>query len=527
MTPKNTPMMWATLTMAACLLSPVTVAAAPSAESIEQSIQTAMKEFQVPGMAISVVHQGTVYYSGGAGVTEIGGDRKVDEKTLFQIASVSKAFTAAALAILVDDGKLSWDAPVIDYLPEFRMYDAWVTREFSVRDLLTHRSGLQVGAGDLMLFPEANSTREEVIRALRYLKPVSSFRSKFDYDNLLYIVAGEVVARVSGLAFEEFVEQRLLLPLGMTACTATLGRVDPKAIKATPHVLIDDKLETTKSLESTLAAAAGGINCSAHSMSKWMSFILAKGRNTEGKQVISEAQVEQLLAPVTLLSPKPYFAEHAGTFMNAYALGWNVSTFYGQPMYSHSGGLWGMTSYLALLPKQGLGVFVTNNQMSPAPLAVVNQIFDEFLQEVSPDSGQDWISIISAVSAKRSQDADQVVADAASERASDSKTSLPLDAYVGTYRDPWYGDIQISKSDDGNLVFTSGRSAPLSGPMEHFQYDTFIARWMDRRLMADAYVSFSLTPDGQVEGIRMQAVSPATDFSFDFQDLDLKRVPAP
>jgi CubicO group peptidase (beta-lactamase class C family) len=476
-------------------------------------------------MAVSVVYDGAIYYSSGHGILEIDTDHPVDDRTLFQIASVSKAFTAATLAILVDDGELAWDDPVIDYLPEFRMYDPWVTREFQIVDLLTHRSGLPLGAGDLLMIPEAKSTREEIIRALRYLKPSSSFRSQYNYDNLLYIIAGEVVRTATGTSFEDFLEQRLLFPLGMRDCAAALDRTRRRAAKATPHVLVAGKLETTSSLATALSAAAGGVNCSARSMAIWMSFILNKGRNAEGEQVISEAQIDRLLAPVTLLTPRAYFTEHAGTFLSAYALGWNVSTFYGQPMYSHGGSLWGMTTYVALLPNQGLAVFASNNQMSPAPLAVVNDVLDQFLDGISPQSGQDWVSIIADVLADQKEEAKTAVAEAAASRAADSQPSLPLDDYVGTYRDPWYGEIHISKGDDGNLFLQSGRSAPLSGPLEHFQYDTFIARWTDRQLNADAYVSFTLSPEGEVDRIRMKAVSPATDFSFDFHDLDLVRLP--
>jgi CubicO group peptidase (beta-lactamase class C family) len=502
--------------------------AAPTKESIEHTIVRAMDEFGVPGMAVSVVHDGEVIYSAGHGILETGSgdtvEHAVDDNTLFQIASVSKAFTAAALAILVDDGKVGWDDPVIDYLPEFRMYDPWVTREFTIRDLLTHRSGLPIGAGDLLLIPEANSTRNDVIRAMRHLKPDTSFRSKFAYDNLLYIIAGEVVARVSGMSFEDFLEQRLLHPLGMRDCTATLARTASDAVKATPHVLTDGKLETTLSLESTLASAAGGINCSARSMALWMSFVLHEGITAGGDRLISAAQFRQLLSPVTLLPGSGYVAENTGSYLNAYALGWNVSTFYGQPMLSHGGGLWGMTTFIAVMPKQELAIFVSNNLMSPAPRAVVNDIIDQYLKDVSNDAGKDWIAIVAEASGARQSDAATAVAEAEAARDVDSKPSLPLDAYVGTYRDSWYGDIQISRSEDGKLRFESARSAPLSGPMEHFQFDTFIVRWPDRKLNADAYVSFSLDPIGKVERIRMKAVSPTTDFSFDFHDLDLERV---
>ena len=516
-----------TVAIAAVLAWPALLAAAPTKESIRTSVERTMTEFGVPGMGVSVVHDGKVIYSEGHGIRETNKKKKVDENTLFQIASVSKAFTAASLAILADEGKLDWDDPVIDFLPEFRMADPWVTREFTIRDLLTHRSGLPLGAGDLLLFPPGNTKREEIIRAMRFLKPSSSFRTDYAYDNLLYIIAGEVVARVSGVSFEEFLEQRLLFPIGMKDCRATLDRAAKNANKATPHVNFGGELETTPSLESPLASAAGGINCSARSMAKWAQFVLDKGVNGDGERLISEKQFAQLLKPVTLLSGGGYVTEHTGAFLNAYALGWGLSTFYGQPLLSHSGGLWGMTTFLVILPEQRVAVFVSNNLLSPAPRAIAFDILDQFLRDASPDAGKDWVAIVSEATKARLGSAADTVAEAAASRAADSKPSLPVDAYAGTYRDAWYGDITITQREDGSLYFQSKRSKALGGVLEHFQYDTFIARWDDRKLNADSYVSFTLSPEGSVERIRMKAVSPATDFSFDFHDLDLVRVEAP
>lgn len=517
------------LLLATAILLPGTLPAAagitpPAKQDIDQIIQRSMAEFGVPGMAVAVVNQGEVYYSEGHGILEMEKKARVDENTLFQIASVSKAFVSASLALLVDEGKLGWEDPVIDYLPEFRMYDAWVTREFTILDLLTHRSGLPLGAGDLLLFPEADSTREEVIHAFRYLKPASSFRASFDYDNLLYIVAGEVVAKVSGLSFEEFVEQRLFGPMGMSDCKATLNRVGSRAKKATPHVDFTGELEITTSRITDVSAAAGGINCSAEGMAQWMKLMLNDGKTDDGTQLISSAQMSQLVTPVTITSRGGQVDEHTGASLSAYALGWGVSTYYGEPLLSHGGGLWGMTSYIMLLPQQQLGVFISNNLMTSAPRAVGNEIIDRFLLEPGSENDPDWIAIVAAASKTRKEAGEKAVAEAEDARAVDSKPSLPLKALVGTYRDKWYGDIYIELDDQGQLAFRSGRAASLRGPLEHFQYDTFIARWVDRLLMADAYVSFVMSPEGSVEGIRMKAVSPNTDFSFDFHDLDLQRV---
>lgn len=501
-----------------------TAMAAPSEREIDRIVQRTMETFEVPGMAVSVVHDGQVHYSKGFGIVETGSDARVDEETLFQIASVSKAFTAAALAVLVDEGKLGWEDPVIDYIPEFRMHDPWVTREFTIRDLLTHRSGLPLGAGDLLIFPQGNATREEIIQAFRHLEPTSSFRSQFDYDNLLYIVAGEVVARVSGQSFEDFVEARLLQPLGMTDCVASAGRVAPGSVSATPHLLMDGEHEITAAGITDVSAPAGGVTCSARSMTRWMAMVLAEGKIADGEALVSEDQFAELTGPVTLLGTPGYMAEHAGSHLSAYALGWNVSTFYGQPMLAHGGGLWGMTTYIMILPEQGLALFASNNLMSAAPRAVLAEIADEFLADSEATENKDWIGIISELSQQRRDSASEVVAEAMAARDAESAPSLPLEAYTGTYRDPWYGDIHITLEEDGQLWFRSDRNEPLQGALEHFQYDTFIARWSDRRLMADAYVSFTLTPDGDIERIRMKAVSPATDFSYDFHHLDLRPV---
>ncbi len=259
-------------------------------------------------------------------------------------------------------------------------------------------------------------------------------------------------------------------------------------------------------------------------MARWMAFILAEGETADGEQLFSKEHFGELTKPVTLLPASGYLAEHAGTFLNAYALGWNVSTFYGEPMLSHGGGVWGVTTFIAVLPEQDLAVFASNNQMSVAPRAVVNDIVDAFLEE-SPWAGNDWVAILEGISGDRSAAAEKVVEEAWAARDADSTPSLPLDAYTGTYRDPWYGTVRISL-EDGRLHFRSDRNEPLQGPLEHFQYDTFIARWSDRRLHADAYVRFMLGLEGDVERIRMKAVSPATDFSYDFHDLDLEKVGA-
>lgn len=505
------------------LLASGAASSAPDTSTIDALVERAMATFETPAVTVSVVHDGELVYAKGHGVVEVGGEASVDADTLFHIGSVSKAFTAAALALLADEGKLSFDDRVIDHLPDFRMHDPYVTREFRIRDLLTHRSGLPLGAGDLLMFPQAESTREEILRALRHFEPTSSFRSQYDYDNSLYIVAGMVVEQVSGQSFEAFLEERLLFPLGMYDCAANPGREPEGAPKATPHVSVDGELETTPTgLLGNTAAPAGGIVCSARGMAKWMSFILDEGVTADGERLISEAQFAELFSPVTITRTPGYLTEHAGAELSAYALGWSVSTFHGQPLHSHGGGVLGMTTHLMLLPREGLGVFVSNNLMSAAPRPIAYDVAELHLDFDKADP--DWVGIVEDLMQQRRDSGAEVVATAMAERDAESTPSLPLEAYAGTYRDPWYGEIELRLEDDGRLWFHSPRSEPLTGPLEHFQHDTFIVRWEDRRLDADAYITFTLTPEGEVEGARMKAVSPNTDFSFDFHHLDLRRV---
>jgi CubicO group peptidase (beta-lactamase class C family) len=491
----------------------------PAPEEIDDLAARAMETFQTPGIAIGVVQGGELVYARGHGVREIGRPDPVDPDTLFQIASLTKAFTAAALGILVDEGKLDWDDPVIDYLPEFRMYDPWVTREFTIRDLLTHRSGLGLGAGDLLFWPQAKSTPEDIMRAMRHLQPETSFRTAYAYDNLLYAIAGELVGAVSGVAWADFVEGRIMQPLGMTQCRSLPDRVEGLPNRATPHAVVDGTLETTFFSGGGATAAAGAINCNVSGLARWAAMHLAGGALPDGTRLLSEETHDELWKPVTLRRVSDRAREHGRTHFDAYGLGWGLKDFYGNLHVSHGGALQGMTSHIALMPERDVAVIALCNQLSPAPAAVTSQILNAYVA----DTPEDWVEIIKSARAERSDRARKAVEEAFASRDADSTPSLPLESYVGTYRDPWYGDVFVEEGEYG-LVVRFSRSELLTGPLEHFQYDTFIARWLDRSLHGDAYVSFTIGADGKVEAIRMKALSPDTDFSFDFHHLDLRRV---
>ncbi|MEO6631120.1 MAG: serine hydrolase domain-containing protein, partial [Mucilaginibacter sp.] len=240
-------------------------------DSVDRLVERALKSFNVPGIAVAIVKDDKVVYAKGYGVRSLNTGKKVDENTLFGIASNSKAFTVAAIGILSDEGKLKLDDKVTDYIPEFKMYDPYVTAEFTIRDLLTHRSGLGLGAGDLMDFPDSTDfTMKDVIHNLRYLKPASSFRSKYDYDNQLYKVAGEVIARVSGMSWEEFIETRIMKPLDMNHSSAAYQRIKDYSNVVDAHSPVDGKVVVIPRYLSTTGNAAGGIYSSVTDLSKWV-----------------------------------------------------------------------------------------------------------------------------------------------------------------------------------------------------------------------------------------------------------------
>lgn len=490
-----------------------------SPAAIDATVARAMKAFQVPGMAVGIIKDGKLIYAKGYGVRELGKAAQVDADTLFQIGSNTKAFTTAALAMLVDEGKIHWDDRVIDYLPQFRMYDPYVTREFRIRDLLTHRSGLGLGAGDLMFFPATDFTREEIIHGLRYLKPVSGFRSKFDYDNLLYMVAGQIIPAVTGKSWEDFVTQRILDPLQMRPCAATYDRIPDRSDVAAPHVVVKGDLRAIPVLQMDAVGPAGTINCSINGMAKWIETQLAAGKTPGGQQLFSAQRSEEMWSMNTIIPLSPLLASMYHTHFNGYALGWGVEDLLGYKKVAHTGGVLGSVTWVAMIPELNLGVLVFTNQESGVAMnAVGNQILDAYLNAPR----RDWVEIGATYTAK-GEAAAQAIEDAAAKVAATAGSpSLPLDAYAGTYRDPWRGEATVRREND-KLILKFSRTQSLEGPMTPYNGNIFIVHWNDRTLNADAFVRFEQGYDTKVTEMTMQAVSPATDFSFDFQDLHFSR----
>lgn len=487
-----------------------------SATQIDQLVQKTLTTYNVPGIAVAVVKDGQVVHAKGYGIRSINSPAPVDEHTLFGIASNSKAFTAAALAMLVDEGKIKWDDKVIQHIPEFKMYDDYVTREFTVRDLLTHRSGLGLGAGDLMIWPDKNNfTTQDIIHNLRYLKPVSSFRSKYDYDNLLYIVAGEVIERTSGLSWDDFIEKRIMKPLQMNHSAASYVRLKDTSNIIMPHVPTDGKLKAIARYKSQVFDPAAGIYSNVADLSQWVIMQLNKGKyGPENKnQLFSEKQQAEMWTPQTLMPNKsvaPYYSH-----FKAYGLGWQITEVKGRLQVSHTGGLDGIVTQVTMLPELNLGIIVLTNQQNGAAFnAITNTIKDAYIGIPS----EDYIAQYSAQRKEKEDNADKITEEVWQTVAQNQKKRIriPVEHYTGTFTDNWLGDIELTIDKKGKLRFASKRSPQLTGEMFYYKDQTFAVKWDNRSFLADAFVFFG--PD--LKSIKMKAISPLTDFSYDFHDLD-------
>lgn len=493
---------------------------------LDQYVSQVMKTFEVPGVSLAIVKDGKVLLTKGYGVKELGKPDKVDAHTLFCIASNSKAFTATALGLLVQEGKLEWDKPVIDYLPAFRMSNDYVTSNMTIRDLLVHHSGLGLGASDLLQFPPSSYNREDMVYKLRYVPLKTSFRQTFAYDNILYLVAGEVIQAVSGQSWEDFIKTRILEPVGMTESVDAISELTKQPNYAISHAPVNGKIVPVTSFpKGNLQDAsnpAGGIASNAVDMSKWLITQLDSGRMPSGKRLFDTRLTRNLwslVSPIPIGQVPDYLAPLKRNFYG-YGLGFFLQDYRGYKMVWHTGGLTGFVSKVTMIPELGLGICVLTNQESGAAFSsITNHILDYYMKAVPFD----WLAAYKRLVDDNEAQVNAYVEKQNNARDSAAGPSLPLKNYAGQYHDAWYGDIDITM-ENNHLVMQFSHTPDLRGEMIHWQYDTFLVRWDDRTLRADALITFSLNPDGSIAEARMEAASPATDFSYDFQDLLLKKI---
>lgn len=505
-------------------LASATAAFAQTPAGFDQRVEALRTTIGVPGMAISIVEDGKVVLAKGYGVKKLGSPELVDADTIFPTGSTGKAFTVAALGILVDQGKIGWDDKVIDHLPGFQMYDPWVTREMTIRDLLVHRSGLGLGAGDLMFVPRSNLSRAEAVRRLRYIKPATSFRSGYAYDNVLYMVAGQLIEEVSGQTWEKFTAENVLKPAGMLRSTSDDDSRFRTSDRAYPHARMNggmrgvgeqERLDERDDLARN-AAPAGGLAVSANDMARWLLIQLGEGKLPEGDgRLFSEAAHEQMWTPVVLQpnAPRPDSLKATEPMFYTYALGWDVQDYRGAKIVWHGGAVFGFLTAVVLIPEKNVGFAIEINSEDGE---IIKGLMYELLDHYLGLPKDDWPAKLSAYKKQKVAEALKAY-QASSVKPARIGPSLPLARYAGTYVDPWYGSIEVAQGR-GGLTIDFKSTPRMGGKLEHWQYDSFVTRFDDKTI-EPAYVTFGLDADGKVERVTMKPVSPLADFSYDYQDL--------
>jgi CubicO group peptidase (beta-lactamase class C family) len=496
---------------------------ADSVTALDKIFDDVFQHYDLPGLALGVVKDGDVIYRRTAGEAIVGSGEAITPDSLFKIASNSKAMTTALLARLVDQGKLRWDDPVVKHLPAFEMSDAWITREMQVRDLLIHNSGLREGAGDLMLWPEPNGyTRADIIAGLAHLKPQKSFRSEYAYDNLLYVVAGEVAAAAGGASYEALIRRELFEPLGMTRCQAGEFRLAAIGNVAQPHTQAGDRNVVVRADEAivptTTSLAAGGIRCSLNDMLTWLRMWLDDSmRSTTGKPWLTSARRDELWSAHM---PMPISARQRrwdGSRFNAYGYGWRLSDVDGYWRVAHTGTLSGMYSAVTMLPEQDLGfVFMINGDAGQARTVLTQLLTKHF---TAPDDRRRLADYLAELESEAN-------AQPAESKAPDTSNRTPVRAAnfadrTGVYEDPWFGRVFICRSGEG-VDFRAEKSPRLHGTVMQLPAGILVD-WTDTSVDAEPWLHFHADNS---PALTMTKVDPDADFSYDYEDLHFVRVAA-
>jgi CubicO group peptidase (beta-lactamase class C family) len=449
-------------------------ASAQLPDNIDEVIEKVRQSFDIAGLSVAVVKYNEVVYAKGFGVREIEKPDLVDENTLFAIGSNSKAFTSASIGMLVDEGKMSWDDKVTKHLPWFELYDPYVTREITIRDILSHRSGLG-RRGDLNWYG-TDYSREEIVRRIRYLEPNSSFRTEMGYQNTMFIAAGLVAAQVSGMSWDDLIKTRIFEPLGMKRSNTSILDLSKDNNVAYPHQLFGDVVKPIPYRNIDAAGPAGSINSSALEMTHWMRMILNNGE-FDGNRLISEVVVKEVQKPHIFI---PVSAGLKGlrpsTHFLAYGLGWSLSDYKGAKTVTHTGGIDGMLSEITIVPEHGLGIIVlTNTSIGGSFSTITATILDAYLGGPT----KDWRELYLDIKAQGEEAQKARTEKLIDSRVEDTKPSLKLSDYVGDYENKMYGKITVSF--DGEALVLK-RHTSFVGKLKHWHFDTFYARWDDLAL---------------------------------------------
>ena len=482
---------------------------------LRPDFDTTLQDFEVPGAAVAVVKDDAIVFAAGYGTRELGRDLPVNEHTLFAAGSISKSFTATALAMLVGEGKLAWDDPVTHYLPGFQLHDAYATREITIRDLLTHRCGLADVSGGTLWYGSTYD-RAEVIRRLRYLKPVSSFRSRFAYQNVMYLVAGEIIPAASGVSWDEFVRERILKPLGMTSSNTSVNDLAAALNVAQPHARIDGKVQRVAYRNYDNVAPAASINTSAVDLAQYARLYLKNGHFGDQALLAPEPAAELVTAQTIIpIDPRPPELQALTPKFYAYGLGWFLRDYRGRKLIIHTGGVDGMTALLALVPEEQAGVVVLANQEEALIGATCYHMLDVLLGETDTD----WFAAYQAWRQRFLQEQTALRDKVIESRRAGTSPSLAPGAYAGTYGDVLYGEAAVSQEAD-RLVLRFSHTPSFTGDLEHWHYDTFRIHWRDP-MIPPGLVTFPLTSGAQIDEMKFD--QPKL-LDADFAELNFRRM---
>ena len=456
----------------------------------------AARDWQVPGLSIAVVRNDSVLFAKGYGLRTLGQPGTVDENTLFGIMSTTKAMTATAIAMLVDEGKLAWTDPVSKWLPELQFPDPFLTRELTVKDLLTHNTGL--GNADL-LWARGDMDRPEILRRVRFLKPAYSLRSSFIYQNVMYGAAGDVVARASGMSWADFLRTRIFVPVGMTRTYATFGQMaetrDANVSRA--HFRVRDTIRVIAEDTVDAIPAAGSVWSTASDMARWARFLLDSTRVGD-KRLVSAASYAQLFAPQALVPPGEFYPTVARTHprWTSYGLGWFQQDYDGRYIAFHTGSLDGRTAIIALVPDARMAVVVFGNlDHAEVRHALMLRAIDVFAG-TGRTARRDWNAELLDLYGGLRRTADSARKAEETKRVAGTRPSLPLTAYAGSYSHPAWGSVVVTEQG-GTLHMQMGRGPQNGGMLEHWNYDTFRVAFGDGR-GGTSLIQFALAPDGTV-----------------------------
>lgn len=475
--------------------------------ALDKYIFDARIEWNVPAVSVGIIHNDSILLLKGYGEREIGTGKTVDENTLFAVASNTKAFTALGLGLLVDEGKLRWDDKVVDYLPWFRLYDPYVTANMTVRDLLTHRSGLATFSGDLIWYGSTYSS-EEIIRRAAGLKPVYGFRSNYGYSNIMYLAAGEIIKVVSGKSWQDFIQQRILNPLGMNHTLTSVTQLDLNGNVAIPHNDVDDGLVAIKFLNWDNIAPAGALLSSSGDMLKWLQFQMHHAKIGDST-LVSEKVLHETWASQTVMNVSP-FSEQSwpSTHFKAYGLGWALMDYHGRKIISHSGGYDGMISFSAFVPEENLGFVILTNKNSSLFYPLSFKILDAFLSNDTTDWSTRFHKLIARNEAAEKKANDEAKAN----RIKNTSPTLSLEAYTGKYTSEVYGDVIVElKNKQLNLRFV--QTPMFHSPLLHWQYNTFTIKFPEVPSLPEGKAAFVLDMESHVHQLLIDVPNPDFDFT--------------